>query len=122
MIYLNESHYGEGPLGRGKHFKTDKEQSRERELSYKNKELQREVARLRKEVEKYRSAWGGSEEKEKEAPQPKLRVKDRTCYSCKEGKLKLKKFWKAGEDWYKRSCDQCDYSTRPKRWNEDVAE
>jgi len=113
-------------LGKGKHFKTDKEHSRIQELSHKNKELQREIARLRRENERLRNQWVPPEELKVEenemAQEAKPKKKDRTCYECGKGKLVMIKYGKPDGEWYYRSCDVCGYRTRSKKLTPEVEE
>lgn len=109
-------------MSRGRRSKTfDKEYTREKELSYKNKKLQRELARLKREISKLRSGgWVIPEKVEKLPEKPK---KDRTCYSCGKGSLVIIKYGKPNnEDWYYRSCNLCGYRTRSKKFTEEVEE
>lgn len=110
-------------MGKGKHFKTDRENSRVQELSHKNKELQREVARLRKENERLKYAWVPSKEKLVEE-KPEKRKKDRTCYHCGKGRLAMIKYGKPDGYWYYRGCDYpgCGYRTRSKKLTPEVEE
>lgn len=111
-------------MGRGKNFKTDKEHSRIQELSYKNKELQREVARLRREIEKLRNQWNAPYEKEeiKKEDLPKPTKKDRTCYDCGKGQLVMIKYGRFDGEWYYRNCNFCNYRTRSKKLTSEVEE
>lgn len=104
-------------MGRGKSFKTDKEFSRIQELSHKNKELQREVARLKRELAKSKANWEDQLVTPEEEPKPR---KKRTCYSCGKGELILKKYPKPEGYWYFRRCEICKYQTRSKPFTEDV--
>lgn len=116
-------------LGKGKSFRTGKEYTREQELSYKNKELQKEISRLRKALDKLKFGWCpkcmGLESDEKhtnyrteEAP----KIKERTCYECGKANLILIRYYKSDGTWYYRSCPICGHRTRGKRFTEDVKE
>lgn len=113
-------------MGKGRSFKTDKEHTREQELSYKNKELQREVARLRKALDKLKFGWcpncTGSEglKKEEEIPLPK--IKNRTCYECGKANLILIRYPRSDGTYYYRSCPLCGHRTRGKKLTDDVKE
>ncbi len=110
-------------MGKGRHFKTDREHSRIQELSHKNKELQREIARLRRENERLRSQWVPPQETEvKELGDTKPKKKDRTCYECGKGKLVMIKYGRFDGEWYIRSCDTCGYRTRSKKLTPEVEE
>lgn len=109
-------------MGRGKHFKTDKEKGRERELSYKNKELQREVARMRRRIDQLESQnpWRESPQDEAVEVFQAKKQKDRTCYQCREGGLVYKEYGKFDGPWYYRECSACSYRTRSKKVTPDV--
>jgi hypothetical protein len=113
-------------MGRGKSFKTDKEYTREQELSYKNKELQKEIARLRKSLDKLKFGWCpkclGLEGEENHAPIEPPKIKERTCYSCGKANLIMIRYHKPDGTWYYRSCPLCGHRTRSKRYTEDVKE
>lgn len=110
-------------MGKSKHFKGDRESSRVQELSYKNKELQRVVSKLRRELERYKHGWISSGDEVVEQAEPKKK-KDRTCHTCRKGKLAMIRYGKPDGYWYYRSCDLpgCGYRTRSKRLTEEVEE
>ena len=114
-------------MGKGRSFRTDKEYSRKQELSHKNKELQKEIARLRKTLDKISHGWCpkcmGIHDENKNEPAPELpKMKDRTCYQCGKAKLIMIKYPKPDGYWYRRDCPVCGHRTRGKRLTEDVKE
>lgn len=110
-------------MGKGRHFKTDKENSRIQELSHKNRELQREVARLRRENKRLRNQWVPSgEPKTEEIPEVKPKKKERICYECGKGRLVMFKYGRFDGEWYYRSCNVCGYRTRSKKLTPEVEE
>jgi rubrerythrin len=114
-------------VGRGKSFKTDKEFSRKQELSNKNKELQREINKLRKALDKVNHGWcpkctGIVDENDNKTPQELPKIKDRTCYQCGKAKLVMLKYPKPDGYWYKRECPVCGHRTRGKRLTDEVKE
>lgn len=110
-------------MGKGKHFKTDKEHGRIQELSHKNKELRREIARLRRENERLKNQWVPPQESRvKEAAEVKPKKKDRICYGCGKGKLIIFKYRKPDSEWYYRRCEVCGYRTRSKKLTPEVEE
>lgn len=110
-------------MGKGRHFKTDKEHGRIQELSHKNKELQREIARLRRENERLKSQWVPPKESRVEgAAKVKPKKKDRVCHECGKGKLIIFKYGKPDGEWYYRSCEVCGYRTRSKKLTPEVEE
>lgn len=117
-------------MGRSRSFKTNKEFTREQELSHKNKELQREIARLRKSLDKLKYGWcpkcmGDSEEslnRKSEKLSDNKKIKDRTCYQCGKASLIMIKYPRYDGDGYRRECPSCGYRTRGKKLTEDVKE
>jgi len=115
-------------VGRGRPSKVDKEHTREQELSHKNKELQREIARLRKSLDKLKFGWCpkcvGAEEikKEDHFHQESPKIKERTCYECGKANLIMIRYPKPDGIWYFRSCPICGHRTRGKRLTEEVKE
>jgi hypothetical protein len=111
---------------KGRIDRKDKEFSRVRELAHENKMLQKEVAKLRRQIDKLEGIlnMGPREEDLKIVEAPKPKTKARLCHKCGTGFLKLVKYFKAGEDWYYRECnsDSCDHRTRGKRLTPDVQE
>lgn len=116
----------------GKGNKTDKELNKIQKLAHENKKLKNEINRLRKAVTRVESGWcpgclekyEGKENSEN-LPEPCLTVlpeKDRTCFKCSEGKLKIVKYYKLEETYYFRGCDHCGHRTRGKKWTPDVKE
>lgn len=110
-------------MGKSRHLRTDKEQSRVQELSHKNKELQRELAKLRRENERLRHSWTPPTETEiAEKDIPKKEKKNRICYSCGKGHLTMIKYGKPDGEWYYRECGVCLYRTRSKKLTPEVEE
>ena len=125
--------YGQKP-GRDK----DQESTKIRRLSHNNKELQREVARLRKQISRIDSGWCPGclqrleDGKHEGAPVPEdvhvvdapKKTKDWTCFHCKVGQLELVKYYKMGDAWYYRKCSEpnCKNRTKGKKWSPDVKE
>ena len=114
----------------GKDGKTDKELSKIQKLAYQNKKLKHEIAKMRKTLSRLDSGWcpgcleryDGKEE-EVELPEPcqtKWVGKDRTCFKCKEGVLRIVKYYKITDTWYYRACSQCDHRTKGKKFTPDV--
>lgn len=113
-------------MGKGKSFKTDKEFTKERELSYKNKQLQSEINKMRKTLDKLKYGWcpkcigeeGSKKDKSCEPP----KVKNRTCYDCGKADLIMVKYSKFDGTWYYRACPVCSKRTRGKRLTPEVEE
>lgn len=102
----------------------DQEQTRVRQLAYENKQLQREVAKLRRQLEKSNAMMGIVPEREPEEAildTPK-KVKVRACHKCGVGFLGLIKYDRAGEPYYFRQCNNCDHRTRGQKYHDGVEE
>jgi hypothetical protein len=113
----------------GKSQKTDKEFSKNQKLSHENKKLKNEISRLRKAITRIESGWCPGCLKEHSEPeeaslsepsQTKVVRKDRTCFKCNEGQLRIFKYPKIGEMWYFRKCDACGHRTNGKKFTPDV--
>jgi hypothetical protein len=121
-----------GKRGRDK----DQEASAKRRLAYNNKELKREIARLRKQIDRMENGWCPGclkkfeDGEHKGAPAPEdvhvmdvpKKSKDWTCFHCKVGRLELVKYYKMGEAWYYRKCSEpnCKNRTKGKKWTPEV--
>lgn len=103
----------------GRGHKTDNERTRVQKLSLENKELRRQITFLRKKVERL-EAQVDAEPEEAPEQEKKESSKDRTCFRCKEAKLRLVKYFKQGVPWYVRRCPACKYQTRGKKFTDDV--
>lgn len=123
-----------GKRGRDK----DQDSTKIRKLSYNNKELKREIARLRKHIERMDAGWcpgclqklengeheGAPTPEEVQVVDAPKKSKDWFCFQCQVGKLELVKYYKIGEAWYYRKCSEpnCKNRTKGKRWTPDVKE
>lgn len=116
----------------GKGGRTDKELTKIQRLAHANKKLKNEINRLRKNIARLDSGWCPGclqryegEPQDPTLPEPCLEVpskKDRTCFKCKEGKLRLVKYYKMSETHYFRKCSRCEHRTKGKKWTPDVEE
>jgi predicted RNase H-like nuclease (RuvC/YqgF family) len=122
----------------GKAQKIDKEFGKIQKLSNDNKYLKEEVERLQKKLDRIESGWCANciknyevgdakhppklakTKKKVEKAEEKPKSKDRTCYKCKTGKLKIVKYPKLGEIYYFRKCESCTHRTRAKKYDDKV--
>jgi hypothetical protein len=114
----------------GKGSRGDKEFSKIQKLAHENKKLKTEISRIRKNLNRLESGWCpgcldryDSKDEKMTLPEPCLTKpvgKDRTCFKCKEGKLRMVKYYKIAETWYYRKCDSCPHRTRGKKFTPDV--
>lgn len=110
-------------MRRGRSFKTSKEHTREQKLAYENKQLQREVTRLRKSLDRLKFGWCPNCTGEGIVEEgPKAMVRDRTCYSCGKANLIIIKYEKPEGIYYYRSCPVCGHRTKGKKLTEEVKE
>lgn len=121
----------DGKKGRDK----DQNQSTIRKLAYENKSLKREVARKQKMLDRINAGWcpGCLKDFEKGehegAPTPEQVTipveppkKERKCFTCSEGDLELLMYYKVGEAYYFRKCNNpnCKNRTKGKKWTPEV--
>lgn len=118
----------------GKNARSDKELNKIQRLAHENKKLKQEIGRLKKLLNRLDSGWcNGCIKKYEESPQenglpePTLAnppIKDRTCFRCKEGKLRIVKYYKVDQEYYFRACDMpgCGHRTRGKKLTPEVQE
>jgi hypothetical protein len=110
----------------GRSPRTDKEITATQRLAHEKRELQKEVGRLKKQLARFDAGWcpscferangGSAPEIEQEQPKPKNRI----CFKCHEGNLKLFKYHKGEEVWYFRSCETCGHRTKGKIYTDEV--
>jgi hypothetical protein len=118
---------------RGKSARTDSERTKVSQLSYENKKLKSEIAKLRKTLERLDANWcpgclkkyeEPKDQEEKNLPNPDtfpvITAPDRTCHACHSDKLVIIKYYKMGECWYIRRCPSCKHQTKGKKYTPDV--
>jgi hypothetical protein len=114
----------------GKGDRADKELSKIQKLAHENKKLKMEINRLRKTISRLDSGWCTGcldkyegKDKEDDLPEPTLDnpvINKRSCFKCKEGQLRIIKYYKLSETHYYRSCDSCPHRTKGKKFTPDV--
>lgn len=104
----------------------DKEYSRNQKLAHENKMLQREIAKLRRQLERteHMVLRGPKPDKgpSEELVEMTKKIKKRPCHKCADGFLTIVKYDRAGEEYYYRQCSECDNRTRGKKFTESVEE
>jgi hypothetical protein len=109
---------------KGRSETKDREFSKIQKLSHENKLLQREIAKLRRQLEKnnHMILRGPREPKEvnEELVEMTKKIKKRPCHKCGIGFLYIIKYDRAGEPYYYRQCNECDHRTRGQKHTESV--
>lgn len=117
----------------GKYKRSDRDYSREKQLSYENNNLKKEVARLRKQLARLNAdsidELKGTLEShsiDREPKNPKeIADKLKEDWHCTgtpgcEGYLEIIKFNKIDKEHYFRQCNSCRYRTRSQKWTDSV--
>lgn len=120
-------------MRQGRTKNCEHEYTREQKLSKSNKVLQREVARLRKELEKFLQREGKYQElealvrkrvaEERNKGARKQLEKKWKCFACGEGVLELKILLPRRDGaYYARHCTNCTHKTKSKKYTEGMEE
>jgi hypothetical protein len=98
-------------------------------LKKENAELKREVAKLRKTLnrrnfdsEQIQNPRHLEERKKSEAKNPSKSKKDWTCFDCARGVMQLKRITRRDGEFYLRRCsnEECKHQTKLKKYNDKV--
>ncbi len=114
-----------------KNTRAEKEYTREQKLVNENKQLKRELAKLRKmlariDLDRYSTIKDMLQEHEmkdkldKTEPLLSSLKEEWKCHDCLEGYLEIVIFSKVGDLWYFRACNSCQKRTKSQKYTPEV--
>ncbi len=120
-------------MGRSRNY--DKEFTQNDKLKKENAQLKRDIAKLRRQLERlnidhdrYRTLKELDHKQRQADRKAEKAKKDRTCFECGKGKMKLFKIFRPDGEFYLRRCVHpgdtkgCGHQTRLKKFTENVEE
>ena len=97
-----------------------KEQTKLQQLIRENKELKREVSRLRKDLARIDITYNEEENIEEIESKPMVSKNKWKCFECELGNLKLIIYQRRDSLFYFRKCNNCYNRTKSKKYSSEV--
>lgn len=116
-------------MGRSHNKNYDKEFSKVQKLANENKQLKKEVGRLRKEMDKLEHRYSNlddavqqqyDEEYPITAKDMEAQKKKWACHKCSKGVLKIIIVNKMGKAYYLRKCNSCPHKTKLQPYTKEI--